>query len=184
MQHTRFTAKKVAYMALLTSMALILGYIEKLIPITAAIPGIKLGLSNVVILFGLYMLWAGDAFVLMVLKVVLSGLLFGSPSVMMYSFGGGLLSWIVMTLLSRIKGISIIGVSAAGAVAHNVGQIIVAILVVKTWGLIYSLLPWLMLAAVITGLLTGIVARMVIAALEKSGALKGLRREKSPKAGE
>ena len=103
---------------------------------------------------------------------------------MMYSFGGGLLSWIVMTLLSRIKGISIIGVSAAGAVAHNVGQIIVAILVVKTWGLIYSLLPWLMLAAVITGLLTGIVARMVIAALEKSGALKGLRREKSPKAGE
>lgn len=88
-------------------MALILGYIEKLIPITEAIPGIKLGLSNVVILFGLYMLGAGDAFVLMVLKVVLSGLLFGSPSVMMYSFGGGLLSWIVMTLLSRIKGISI-----------------------------------------------------------------------------
>lgn len=88
MQHTRFTAKKVAYMALLTSMALILGYIEKLIPITEAIPGIKLGLSNVVILFGLYMLGAGDAFVLMVLKVVLSGLLFGSPSVMMYSFGG------------------------------------------------------------------------------------------------
>lgn len=99
-----------------------MGYIEKLIPITEAIPGIKLGLSNVVILFGLYMLGAGDAFVLMVLKVVLSGLLFGSPSVMMYSFGGGLLSWIVMTLLSRIKGISIIGVSAAGAVAHNVGR--------------------------------------------------------------
>lgn len=67
--------------------------------------------------------------------------------------------------------------------AHNVGQIIVAILVVKTWGLIYSLLPWLMLAAVITGLLTGIVARMVIAALEKSGALKGLRPGEEPQSG-
>ena len=117
--------------ALLLSMMLIVGYVESMIPLNVGIPGIKLGMSNSVLIFAVYMLDIPTAFMLMSLKVVLSGILFAGPTTMMYGFAGGVLSLLCMALLSRIKGLSIPVVSIVGGVMHNVGQIGMSLLVLQ-----------------------------------------------------
>ena len=112
--------KRIAELGLLTAVALVLGYLESLLPIVG-IPGVKLGLANTVLLYALYLLDVKSAALLMVLKVGLSGLLFGGPAAMLYSFAGGLLSLAVMLLVRRLKGIGVVGVSVCGAAAHNIG---------------------------------------------------------------
>ena len=108
------------------------GIWESLLPVAAGVPGIKLGLSNGVLIFAVYMLNIPTAFVLMVLKVVLSGLLFGGVNAMMYAFAGGLLSMVFMALLSRVKGVHPVMVSMVGGVAHNVGQVALAMVILST----------------------------------------------------
>ena len=156
------------------AIALVLGYIESFIPITQGIPGVKLGLSNTVLLYALYVSGsAAGAWLLMVLKVVLSGLLYAGVQAMIYSFAGGILSLLVMMLIKRVPGVSIVGVSICGAVAHNVGQIVAASLVVTLPALV--LLRYfgiLLVCALVTGLLTGIVAKSVFKALAAGGVLK------------
>ena len=161
-------AREIARFGLLTAAALVLGYIERFIPLAPGIPGIKLGLSNTVLLYAIYLMNWKSAICLMLLKVTLSGLLFSGISAMLYAFAGGALSLLVMVLLHRAKGFSIVGVSVAGAVVHNIGQIAVACLVVRTQALL-GYLPVLLIAGVVTGVLTGMVARLVILALEKTG---------------
>lgn len=107
------SAGKIARYGLLTGVMLVLGYVESLLPVVG-IPGIKLGLSNTVLLYALCLMGAKSAVLLAVLKVLLSGFLFGSPATMLYSAAGAALSLGVMMLLERVPNVSIIGVSVAG----------------------------------------------------------------------
>lgn len=161
----RFSVETIAQCGLLTAVMLVLGFIESLIPIAAGVPGIKLGLSNGVLLFALYMMDATTAFVLMVLKVVLSGLLFGGLSAMMYALAGGVLSMIGMIVLKRLN-FSIITVSMVGAVLHNLGQVLLAMVVLQTSQLMYYMAV-LLLVGLACGAITGIAARATISHMKK-----------------
>ena len=162
-------AQQVALSGLLTSLMLVFGLIERQFPLTAAIPGVKLGLANSVLLYSLYMLGVKQSFVLMLLKALMSWLIYTNMSAMFYSLGGGFLSLVVMVLLFKMKDVSIIGVSALGAVFFNVGQILVAVLMLNTPQLIFTYLPILMVSGVVTGVLTGVVAQMVMKHLKAMG---------------
>ena len=153
----RWSASVVAKLGLLTAVAIVLGYFEYLLPVTG-IPGVKLGLANTVLLYALYLIDVPSAILLMLLKVGLSGLLFGGPAAMLYSLAGGVLSLIVMILARKSKGLSIVGVSVLGAVSHNIAQMVVACFVVETRAIL-AYLPILLFAAAVTGTLTGLIAR-------------------------
>ena len=157
-------AKQVAQFGILTAAALVLGWVERLFPIAPGIPGVKLGLGNTVLLYAIYMMRPPDALLLMVVKVVLSGFLFSSISGMLYSFAGGLLSLGVMLLLQRVLRTNIVVVSVGGALAHNMGQILVALVFVLSRAVL-SYVPVLVISGFITGLLTGIVAKYVLKGL-------------------
>lgn len=157
----RMKTNRITFSALLIAVMLVLGYIESMIPMPA-VPGMKIGLSNSVLMLALYWLGIGDAFVLMGMKVLLSGLLFGGPSAMMYAFAGGLASMLVMTALVYLfPRFSSVGVGVAGAVFHNVGQVALAMLILQTSGLMYYL-ALLLLAAVATGTATGVLAGLLM----------------------
>ena len=162
----RQKTERIALSGLLVALMLVLGYVESLIPVAAGIPGIKLGLSNGVLIFAVYMLGIPTAFVLMVLKVVLSGLMFGGVSAMMYAFAGGLLSMIFMSLLSRMKGVHVMVVSMAGGLMHNVGQVGLAMIMLNTPKLLYYM-AILMVVGLACGALTGICADSVMKHLKK-----------------
>ena len=153
----RWSASTIAKLGLLTAVAIVLGYFEHLLPV-AGIPGVKLGLANTVLLYALYLLDVPSAILLMFLKVGVSGLLFGGPAAMLYSFAGGVLSLVVMIFARKLTGFSVVGVSVLGAVAHNVGQMLVAVFVVETRAIL-AYLPILLIAAAITGTLTGLIAQ-------------------------
>lgn len=160
---SRWNASAVAKLGLLTAVALVLGYFEHLLPITG-IPGVKLGLANTVLLYALYLMDIPSAILLMILKVGLSGLLFGGPAAMLYSFAGGLTSLLVMILTRKAKGVSVVGVSVLGALTHNIAQMAVACFVVETRAIL-AYLPVLLAAAAVTGTLTGLIARYTVRGL-------------------
>ena len=155
-------AKRVAYCGMLTALAMVFSYIEVLIPFHFGVPGIKLGLANSVLLYAIYMLGVKETLILMLLKALMSWVIYTNLNAMLYSLAGGVLSVASMLLLYRVKGISAIGVSAVGAVFFNVGQIMMAVLMLRTPGLLFTYLPVLMVSGVITGVLTGVVAQMVM----------------------
>ena len=165
-------AQQVALSGLLTSLMLVFGLIERQFPLTAAIPGVKLGLANSVLLYGLYMMGIKQSIILMLLKALLSWLIYMNMSAMLYSLAGGAASLLAMILVSRMKGVSIIGVSALGAVFFNVGQILVAVVMLNTPQLIFTYLPVLMVSGVVTGVLTGVVAQMVMKHLKTMGGAR------------
>ncbi|MEG2120337.1 MAG: Gx transporter family protein [Oscillospiraceae bacterium] len=162
--------KTITRLALLTALALALGYAEQWIPVVPLAPGIKLGLSNTVLLYALYLLDEKSAVLLMLLKVGLSGLLYAGFAAALFSLGGGILSLVGMVLLKRLgrDGFSIVGVSILGAVCHNIGQLLVAAFWMNTRALLYYL-PILLVSAVITGALTGIAAKYVFRGLAAAG---------------
>lgn len=153
--------QRTAYFGVFTALALIFSYVETLIPINFGIPGAKLGLANLVIVLVLYKTDWKEALLLSVTRIVLSGFLFGNLFGILYSLAGGLLSLVVMVLLKRNEGFSVIGVSMAGGVTHNIGQLLVAMLVVETYQVGYYL-PVLMLAGLATGTLIGLVSMEVL----------------------
>ena len=163
-QTLRERTQWVALCGLLVALMLVLGFVESLMPVAAGVPGIKLGLSNGVLIFAVYMLNLPTAFVLMVLKVVLSGLLFGGVNAMMYAFG--LVSMVFMALLSRVRGVHPVMVSMVGGVAHNVGQVALAMVILSTPSLMYYMAV-LMVAGLITGAVTGVAANLVMKHLAK-----------------
>ncbi len=177
----RIRTGKIAYFGLLTAMAIVLGYIERLIPILdGSIPGVKLGLSNVIILFGIYVMDGKSAFLLMLLKVFLLSLMFTGlfSTTMMVSLGGGFLSFVVMAALRKVPGMTVVSVSVLGAVAHNFGQTLTSCVRLGTYQLLYTYFPAILGSAVITGVLTGLVAQRVIFALERTGVVKDIKRTK------
>ena len=221
------TARKVARFGLLAALSLVLGWLDRAIPVTwflsGAVPGIKLGLANTVLLYAVYLMdWKGCV-ALMLTKVFLSGFMFGSMSAILYSLSGGVLSLLVMLLVRRNARVgalaiallaagsdamllarnpsprgqmlwcvilialacaaaaaafiiigkrpeyAVLGTSLAGAVAHNVGQILMASRVLRTPQLLYTYLPVLVGIGAVVGCLTGIVAQRVFRALRVGG---------------
>lgn len=152
---------KVAYGGVLTALALIFSYVESLIPITIGIPGVKLGLANLLIVFALYKLDTKMALTISVIRILLSGFMFGNAFSIVYSLAGGLVSFLAMICFKRTKAFSAVGVSISGGVFHNIGQMIVAIMVVESYYVGYYL-PVLIIAGAITGLLIGIVTEAVL----------------------
>lgn len=152
---------KVSVFGVFTALALIFSYIELLIPFEFGIPGAKLGLANLVIILVLYKTDWKEALLLSVVRIILSGFIFGSLSGILYSLSGGLISLAVMALLKRTDKFSVIGVSMAGGVSHNMGQLFVAMLAVNTYAVSYYL-PVLITAGLITGTLIGIAAREIL----------------------
>lgn len=153
--------KKIAYCSVLVALAMIFSYVEAILPINLGVPGVKLGVANLVIVTGLYYLRPGEVCLISFVRILLSSLLFGSGMSLAYSLAGGLLSFLVMLGLKRVKGFSVVGVSIAGGVAHNIGQIVVAAWVVQNRMILYYV-PVLMIAGVITGMLMGILAARVL----------------------
>lgn len=148
---------KVAYFGIFTALALIFSYVETLIPVDFGIQGVKLGLANLVIVIALYKMRISDAFILSVVRVLLSGFIFGNYFSILYSLSGGILSLAVMALLKRAGGFSVVGISIAGGVFHNIGQLIVAMLVVETFSVIYYV-PVLLLSGMLAGFVIGVAA--------------------------
>ena len=148
---------RVAYFGVFTALALIFSYVESLIPFQIGIPGVKLGLANLIIVIALYKMSLREAYLLSVTRVVLAGFIFGSMLSILYSLAGALLSLTAMALLKRNGGFSVLGVSIGGGVMHNVGQLAVAMFVVQTFSVSYYV-PVLLVAGLLTGLVIGIAA--------------------------
>ena len=159
--------RKIARMGLLVALSMILSYVESLIPAFVAVPGVKVGLANIVVIFALYTLGPIEALIVSLLRVILSSFLFGSVLSLLYSISGALLSLGGMILMKKLKIFSTTVVSVTGGVLHNVGQILVACLVLETDVLLYYL-PVLILSGVITGAVIGIIASLVIKRLENN----------------
>jgi heptaprenyl diphosphate synthase len=153
--------------ALLAALALVLGYVESLVPLPSSIYGVRLGLGNICVLLALYLLNTRSAFMVMVLKVGISVLLFGPPMAIIYSAAGGLLSFAAMWLLKRWNGVNIIAVSIVAAVLHNTAQVLVATVLLETPAILLNL-PILAIVACVTGTLTGFVASQVLKALPET----------------
>lgn len=159
--------KKITYIGILCSMALILSYFERLLPPPVPIPGVKLGLSNIIVLIGIYILPKKDAFTLMLIKVFLVGSLFTGLSGMFFGLLGGTLSFIFMILFKELRVFSEVGVSVIGAVMFNVGQIIAAVILIDNI-LLFNYLPILMFFGIISGFLVGIIAHFTLFYLGKA----------------
>lgn len=158
--------KKIPYYGLFAALAILMGYVEMLIPVPVPIPGVKLGLANVIIIIMMYFMDTKSAFFVSLIRVVLSGLLFAGFAGLLYSLSGAMLSFFVMALLKKTDKFSIVGVSIAGGVFHNVGQIIVAALAVENVKMAYYL-PFLLVSGVVTGMLIGIVAKTALGYLKR-----------------
>ena len=153
--------RKLANMAMLVALAMIFSYVESLIPINFGIPGMKLGVANLVTVTGLYFLDLPEVFLVVVMRILLTGFLFGNGMSIIYSLAGGILSFLVMALMKKLKGFSVAGVSIAGGVSHNIGQIIVASIVVENLKLVYYL-PALLIAGTVTGFVMGMISKKLL----------------------
>ena len=161
-------AKKVTTLALLTATAMILSYVESLLP-SVGVPGVKLGLANIAVIFALYRLGGKSALAVSVVRVFMVTLLFGSLSALLYSLAGAGLSLVVMALLRRSDRFSSVGVSVAGGVAHNAGQILMAMLLLGSARVAYYY-PILVISGVAGGVFTGLTAALLIRRVPSDGS--------------
>ena len=152
--------KRLVLLSMLTAVAMILSYVESLLP-SVGIPGVKMGLAQIAGIFALFRFGWKEAAALSLVRVVLVSLLFGSVGAMLYSLAGAVLSLAVMALLRRIDRFSTVGISVAGGVAHNAGQILMAMLILQTKQLL-GYLPVLAVAGIAGGVLTGLAAALLI----------------------
>ncbi|MDO4307823.1 MAG: Gx transporter family protein [Eubacteriales bacterium] len=149
-------SKKTAYLGLFSAVAIIFGYVESLIPIFAGIPGIKLGLANLAVLFILERYSWKEAAMVSTVRILVIGFLFGNLFSIVYSLAGAAFSLLVMTILKKQEGFSLTGISIAGGVSHNVGQLLAAVAIVENLSLLYYA-PVLLVSGVVTGLLIGLL---------------------------
>ena len=154
-------AKSIAKYGLLSALAIIFGYVEFLVPVNLGVPGTKLGIANIVVLFSFYLVGTKGAALISIVRIVISGLLFGGVFSTLYSLGGGLLSLAVMALFYKNRHISPVGTSVAGGVCHNVGQLIVAVSVAQTPSL-FSLFPYLVGIGAVTGAINGVLTIIIL----------------------
>lgn len=158
----KYKPKLVAFVGFCTALTMVLAYIEVLLPpLFPSIPGIKMGLPNIVILFLLYRRGPVFASVVSIIRIVLISMLFGNMMAFLYSIAGGILSLLIMILLRRLRCFSTVGVSVAGGVAHNIGQILMAMLLLETAEFGYYLIV-LILTGIISGILIGLCSALLI----------------------
>lgn len=155
---------KIAYGAMLVALAMIFSYVESLIPITIGIPGIKLGVANLVTVLGVFFLGPCEVLTVVIMRIFLVGFMFGNGVSIIYSLAGGLLSLTVMLIIKKTDKFSMVSVSVAGGISHNIGQLLAAAIVLKSTAVVYYLPP-LLVAGTLTGLLIGIVAQKVFPAV-------------------
>ncbi len=153
--------KRLALCAILAALAMILSYIEALIPLPVPVPGIKLGLANLIVVIAIYKLGFRYAFIINCIRIFTAGLLFTGVFGVIYSMAGGIFSILVMYVLYRTSLFGTVGISMAGGVFHNLGQIITACLIMSNIRLM-SYFPVLLISGMISGILIGIVAFLVI----------------------
>ena len=153
--------RRITEYGMLLAISLVLAYLETLLPVRVAVPGVKLGLANVMTMLLLYNRGFRDTFFFMIIRVVLAGFLFSGVSGILYSFAGGVFSICIMSILKRFPIFSVMGVSMAGAIFHNVGQILVAVFVVDNIHILYYL-PVLCVTGTITGFLIGYLTFLLI----------------------
>ena len=154
-------ARTVAYFGVFAALAIIISYIERLFPLPIPLPGVKIGLANVVVVAALYIMGVKAAFFISIIRVIVVGLLFGSVFSIAYSLSGGLLSFVLMLCFKKLRIFGVVGVSIAGGVFHNMGQVAMAALVVQSPRLLYYA-PLLIAAGVVTGTLIGYAAGYTI----------------------
>lgn len=159
--------KKVALYGVFITLALVAGYLEMLVPVSVGIPGIKLGLANLVTIVVLQIMGAKDAIFISLLRIILSGILFGNMAAILYSLAGGICSLMIMILLKKTGWFSMIGISIAGGVFHNIGQILVAMAVVENTKMVYYL-PVLLISGLTAGVLIGMIGTEVAKRLPSS----------------
>ncbi len=164
------STKRLTLCALMISLALVLSYIESFIPLQLFIPlpGIKLGLANIVTLVALFFWGAKYAFVILILRCLLGAVFGGSVSGLFFSLSGGIFAMIVMSMGRKNRRISVYGVSVLGAAAHNIGQIMIAVFLMNSIHVI-GYLPYLLIVSVFTGMVTGSICAGVFGLLRKSG---------------
>jgi heptaprenyl diphosphate synthase len=160
--------KRIALTGLLVALAMILSYVESLLPAFSAVPGMKLGLTNLVVLTALIGLGWREALLINFVRIVLVGFTFGNTFSMLYALAGGAASFLVMLLLWKSGHFGPVGMSAAGGVAHNAGQILVAVFVLETGKVMYYL-PVLCVSGVAAGAVIGILGGEVAVRLQKAG---------------
>lgn len=165
-KHSQRT-KRLAISSMLACLALIFSYVEAIIPFNAGIPGVKLGIANLVVIIALYEMNFRYAFAINALRILISGLLFSGVFGALYSLAGGFLSLCVMWLLKKTDLFSMIGVSMAGGVAHNMGQLLVAALVVSNLKM-FLYFPILMFSGIASGIMIGIIAYVIDKKVPKS----------------
>lgn len=154
-------SKRLARYALLVALAMVLSWLESMVPVSAAVPGMKLGLTNLVVVFALYRMGLRDAAVISLIRVLLVSFTFGNAYSFAYSLAGAALSLVVMAALKRTGKFSLTAVSVAGGVCHNIGQILVAIAVLGT-ARIAVYLPPLLVSGVAAGVAIGAVAGLIV----------------------
>ncbi|WP_295584255.1 Gx transporter family protein [uncultured Oscillibacter sp.] len=169
----KLTTKQLTLCGVLTTLALALSVAENQLPLTLAvsIPGIKLGLANIVTVFALYALGPGQAFLILLARCTLGALFAGNMNALLFSLMGGVAAMTVMILLSRLRGLSVYGVSVGGAAAHNGGQVAAAVLTLGNTAPLYYL-PILLGVSLITGALTGLVAACLFRALGHTNLMR------------
>lgn len=152
---------KTAFLGMFVALALIASYVESLVPFYFGAPGIKLGLANLITIVVLYQSGLKDAAFVSFLRILLAGFLFGNVFSILYSLAGAIVSLIVMYLLKKREGFSILGVSVSGGISHNIGQMAAAVFLMENGKIIYYF-PVLLAAGIVTGFLIGIGGREVL----------------------
>ncbi len=167
MRDNRKRIKRITLLALFTSVALLLSYVEMLIgPLFTGVPGIKMGLPNIAIMLVLYRIGTKEAIAVSFIRIAISSILFGNITMFWYSVAGAALSLAVMILLKRIDSFSSLGVSVAGALAHNIGQILVAMLLMQTTQIGYYMIV-LSITGTVSGIFVGLLGGFVIKRISK-----------------
>lgn len=160
--------KKMVFLGLMVGYSLILYILETYIPnpFIVFFPGAKLGLTNIITLVSLLIFGFKETFIIVTVRVILSSIFAGPMSYLLFSIGGAYLSLIVMFLVNKIKGFSVIGVSIAGAIAHNIGQLLVASILVENF-LMITYLPFMLVTSLVTGLFVGIVSQFCYSKMDR-----------------
>jgi len=159
--------KKIATYGVMAALAMILSYVEMQLPAFVAIPGVKMGLTNIVVIVALYKMGNKSAIFINIVRIIAVSLLFGTLMSFAFSFAGGMLSTLVMILLKKTDKFSTVGVSVAGGITHNIGQILAAMLLLNTKAIIWYL-PVLWLSGILSGLFIGLIGAIIVKRIKVS----------------
>jgi len=166
---------KIAKLGVIVALSMILGYVESMLPLPIPIPGIKLGLANLVTIVSFYLIGLRESWLIAMVRICLLSILFGSFYSWIFSMAGGICSLLFMSLALKCKIFSMTAVSCVGGVAHNVGQIVAAAILMNA-GLILMYIPLLIIGGVVSGIIIGLIGSLIIGRIKKAG-VKGYEYE-------